>query len=136
MGKPVTVTPGLTDEPQNSLTVEDDPQERFRVYRLCLCPECEGSGKVLQKGVGGGAKCDGCRGEGRVRERVASCLDEASVGVAICTLAREGEFEDCPIGLLDTQGETGKKWLILPWQPSPRNVSDAARVLAKSKGEK
>ncbi|HEY1309261.1 MAG TPA: hypothetical protein VGF24_37235 [Vicinamibacterales bacterium] len=56
--------------------------------------------------------------------------------MAICTLAREGEFDECPIGLLDTQGETGKKWLILPWLPSARNVSDAARLLAKSKGEK
>lgn len=120
--------------------MEDDPQERFRVYRLCPCPTCEGTGRAGQGGRAAPKKtsfrCENCRGEGRVRERVAACADEASVGVAICTLAREGEFDECPIGLLDTQGETGKKWLILPWLPSARNVSDAARLLAKSKGEK
>jgi hypothetical protein len=56
------------------------------------------------------------------------------LGVAIVTLAGEGEFDDCPIGIL----EDGGGWLVKPWLPSPRNVADAARVLAKAKtkGEK
>jgi hypothetical protein len=53
--------------------------------------------------------------------------------VAIVTLAREGEWDECPFGLLDSEGEKGKKWLIRPWLPSARNVTDAARTLAKSK---
>jgi hypothetical protein len=53
------------------------------------------------------------------------------LGETIVTLAAEGEFEDCPIGIL----EDGGGWLVKPWLPSPRNVADAARVLAKSKGE-
>ncbi len=48
------------------------------------------------------------------------------------TLAREGEFEECPFGLLDSEGETGQKWLIRPWLPSARNVHEAAVTLAKS----
>jgi hypothetical protein len=68
-----------------------------------------------------------------VRQLVATCEDEASVGVALVTLGREGEWADCPFGLLDKQGEKGKKWLVSPWLPSARNVSDAARVLASSK---
>jgi len=58
--------------------------------------------------------------------------------VALVTLGREGEWTDadgtpCPLGLLDTEGEKGKKWLVLPWRPSPRNVSDAGRVLGSAR---
>jgi hypothetical protein len=58
--------------------------------------------------------------------------------VALVTLAREGEWIDangdpCAFGLLDREGETNKKWLILPWKPSPRNLSDAGRVLASGR---
>jgi hypothetical protein len=80
------------------------------------------------------------------------------------TLAREGEWDECPFGLLDQTPEcetcggeglirpainggvrdtcngckgTGVKptgtWLVRPWMPSARNVTDAARTLAKSK---
>jgi hypothetical protein len=56
---------------------------------------------------------------------VASCADPEALGVALVTLGREGEFEDCPIGLLDTEGEVVQKWLVRPWLPSTRNVSDA-----------
>jgi hypothetical protein len=54
------------------------------------------------------------------------------LGVAIVALAAEHEFDDCPIGIL----EDGGGWLVKPWLPSPRNVSDAAKLLAKSKGER
>lgn len=112
-----------------------DERERFSLYRLCECYVCDGSGK------GGYAptdpqyrlKCPECRGEGRIRQEVASCGSPEAVGVALVTLAREGEFEGCPFGLLDREGETGQKWLVLPWTASARNVRDAARTLARSK---
>lgn len=106
---------------------EHDPRSRFGLYRLCACPACEGAGKV------GHERCAECRGEGRIRQEVASCETPEAVGVALVTLAREGEFHECPLGLLDREGETNAKWLILPWMPSARNVRDAGRVLARSK---
>jgi hypothetical protein len=127
-----------SERDMDSLTVEDDSQGRFRLYRLCPCETCEATGKGEIEIVVGlqpfrRGTCDNCRGEGKVRQLVATCEDEASVGVALVTLGREGEWEDCPFGLLDKQGEKGKKWLVSPWLPSPRNVSDAARTLASSK---
>lgn len=119
--------------------VTDNP-ERFRLFRLCDCPICGGKGKVpTHEGYGDNTwiKCQdidgGCRGEGRIRQELATCATPEAVGVAIVTLAREGEWEDCPFGLLDSEGETGQKWLISPWLPSARNVTDAARTLARSK---
>lgn len=133
-----------------------DPRARFSLYRLCECPECGGraqrrltSGKTL--------RCAECRGEGRIRQELATCENPEAVGVALVTLAREGEFEECPVGLLDRTPEcewcdggrltfeggcreckgSGVKptgtWLIRPWMPSARNVTDAARTLARSK---
>jgi hypothetical protein len=123
----------------------DAGEERYRLYRLCACAACDGRGKVenseeieTEDEVGwrfGTKRCDACRGEGRIRELVATATDPESMGVALVTLGREGEWDECPIGILDTEGETGKKWLVSPWQPSARNVTDAARTLAKSKGK-
>ncbi len=122
------------------VTAEDSNPERYRLFRLCDCPICEGRGKgPAVTGSGGmlhhseNIRCPECRGEGRVREEIATCASPEAVGVAIVTLAREGEWEECPFGLLDSEGEKGHKWLILPWLPSARNVSDAGRMLAKSK---
>lgn len=118
-----------------------DPEQRFALYRLCDCTTCEGKGKGYPTAPGqfgsvdvplhrtDFVRCPECRGEGRVREMLATCESEAAVGVTLCTLAREGEWEECPLGLLDREGETGKKWLILPWLPSPRNASDAGKLL-------
>lgn len=104
-------------------------------------------------------RCLDCRGEGRIRQEVATCESPEAVGVALVTLAREGEWDECPFGLLDrmppcarcdgrgylppnsrecrTCQGTGDKpsgtWLISPWLPSARNVTDAARTLARSK---
>jgi hypothetical protein len=83
-----------------------------------------------------GDRCKECRGEGRVRERVAECDSPQDVGVALITLGREGEWSECPFGLLDTQGETGQKWLVSPWLPSARNISDAGRTLAGASHQK
>lgn len=111
-----------------------DERERFSLYRLCECPQCGGTGKdkewipAVQS-----SRCDRCRGEGRERQEIATAGTPEAVGVALVTLAREGEFEECPLGLLDREGEVGQKWLIRPWMPSARNVRDAARTLARSK---
>jgi hypothetical protein len=114
-----------TEAEVDHVTGRGDPQQRYRIYRLCECAHCDGRGKIA------GARCDECRGEGRTLDLVACCADPQGVGVAIVSLAEEGEFEDCPIGVLIDGGG----WLVKPWLPSPRNVADAARVLAKSKGE-
>jgi hypothetical protein len=115
--------------------------ERFRLFRLCDCPTCEGKGKaegesMLQTGGRFTLRCEDCRGEGRVRQEIATCATPEAVGVALVTLAREGEWDECPFGLLDSEGEKGHKWLVTPWLPSARNVSDAGRTLAKSKSKR
>ena len=119
---------------------EDPDPERFKLYRLCDCPTCEGKGKVdtglVMPLVNVVERCPECRGEGRVRELVATCASPEAVGVALVTLGREQEWAECPFGLLDTEGETGQKWLIRPWLPSARNVSDAGRTLAKAPRKK
>ena len=119
------------------VTPPESPSEtaRYRLYRLCACDACDGIGKTLAWPAGTSPRCQDCRGEGRIRDLVATATDPESLGLALVTLAREGEFTDCPIGILDTQGETGHKWLIRPWLPSARNITDAARTLAKSKGK-
>jgi hypothetical protein len=149
---------GPDDTLRRHVTPDANP-ERFRLFRLCDCPTCGSVGKA-DLGYGRGVeRCSECRGEGRVRQEIATCASPEAVGVAIVTLAREGEWEECPFGLLDqtpkcercagtgnaTEREgpcsackgTGVKptgtWLIRPWLPSARNVSDAARTLAKSK---
>ena len=122
------------------LAFPPDP-ERFALYRLCECAACSGVGKESftegdeQTQTFGIRKCSVCRGEGRTRDLVATCATPEALGVALVTLGREGEWDDCPVGVLDTQGETGKKWLVRPWLPSARNVSDAGRTLARSKGK-
>jgi DnaJ-class molecular chaperone len=137
----------------------DANPERFRLFRLCTCILCAGRGKVHHHPDAKPYRCEDCRGEGRVRQELATCATPEAVGVALVTLAREGEFEECPVGILDTEPaceECGGRavyyaehrvcnvcmgsgikstgtWLITPWLPSARNVTDAARTLAKSK---
>lgn len=93
---------------------DPDPEQRYRIYRLC-------PGETDP-------------------ELVATAGTESAVGVALCTLGREGEFDpdagDCAIGILDTMGETGRKWIIRPWLASPGNVTVAAKVLQAQKGRK
>ncbi len=120
-----------------AVTVTADTQaaaERFEVYRLCECGACSGTGREISGTIP--VRCFHCRGEGRTRELVGTCSTPEALGVLLVTLGREGEWEGCPLGCLDTQGEPGEKWIFKPWTPSARNVSDAGRVLANSKKEK
>ena len=114
-----------------------DPRERFSLYVLCPCILCDSRGKVKSSAMPGHVvekRCPECRGEGRTRVELATADSPEAVGVALVTLAREGEWLDadgnpCAFGLLDRMGETGKKWLVSPWSASTRNVSDAAKLL-------
>ena len=134
----VTAAPeNARSEPARSeIDGRGDPDQRYRLYRLCPCDACNGFGKLYAGGLTTKAekwnRCSECRGEGRTLQLVATCGTPQSLGVALVELAQEGEFDECPIGIL----EDGGSWLIKPWLPSPRNVSDAARTLAKSKGDK
>lgn len=101
-----------------------DP-ERYRLYRLCVCTECSGRGKVYPLSP----RCTACRGEGRSLDLVATCGSPEAVGVALITLGREGEWQECPVGVLDSAGAKNQKWLVSPWLPSARNISDAGRLL-------
>ena len=119
---------------------EAEMEERFRLYRLCTCSECGGKGKVGTSVYVSGApnathakRCKECRGEGRSLDLVATAGTPEAVGVALITLGREGEWKECPVGVLDTLGEKNEKWILSPWLPSARNVSDAGRTLARSK---
>jgi hypothetical protein len=109
-----------------------DSRERFSLYALRDCVECEGRGKVYAM-ADALVRCAACQGEGRTRDLVAEAKTPEAVGVALVTLGREGEFEGVPFGLLDREGEKGRKWLVRPWLPSARNVSDAARTLRRAR---
>jgi hypothetical protein len=71
-----------------------------------------------------------------VRENVAGADNELGLAQALIQNGREGAWEGCPFGLLDRFGAPGQKWLVLPWLPSTRNVSDAGRVLAGKRWSK
>lgn len=105
-----------------------DPDQRYQIRRLCDCPVCDATGKVDEE------RCPECRGEGRVQELVATAATPEALGVALVQLGRDGEFDDCPLGVLDTMSKPA--WIVRPWLPSPRNVSDAGRVLNTAKRRK
>lgn len=117
---------------------EMEGPECYRLYRLCECGNCGGTGKIgavtpllRNEPVGYQGRCKECRGEGKTLDLVATCGNPEAVGVALCTLAAEGEWDECPIGIMfRPEGQTGK-WLVKPWLPSARNISDAGRTLAK-----
>jgi hypothetical protein len=67
-----------------------DPRERFRLYRV---------------------------GRDGAPELVATCGTPEAVGVALVTLGREGEWLNACVGVLDSQGEKGQRWLSNPWSP-------------------
>lgn len=116
-------------------TGRGDPEQRFRIYRLCACEPCAGSGQRIVESTWTTTtkRCPHCHGEGSSLDLVATCGTPEAVGVALVTLAREDELDGCPIGILDDQGETGHKWLVRPWMASPRNVRDAAKLMQKQR---
>ena len=139
-------TKGDNPQPENEAGYVTPNPERYSLYRLCECTACQGTGKeqggspYLKKTSYIRPRCRVCRGEARVREEIATCGTPEAVGLALVTLAREGEWgkegENCALGLLDREaGEesTVGKWLIRPWLPSARNVRDAGRTLAKAR---
>jgi hypothetical protein len=116
----------VTDRYVTGPAFPPDERERFQLVRLCDCTVCGGTGKWNR------VRCRDCRGEGQTRQTVATCASPEAVGVALVTLGREGEWDECPIGILDTLGETGQKWIVRPWLPSARNVSAAGRTLRQT----
>jgi hypothetical protein len=118
------------------LGAEIQDPEAYRLYRLCQCGTCSGTGKrtsslALPKSTT--VRCPDCRGEGKSLDLVATCGTPEAVGVALVTLGLEGEWDECPIGIMHRpEGEKGR-WIVKPWLPSARNVSDAGRTLARSK---
>lgn len=102
-----------------------DPRQRFALYCLSQCETCAGTGKTPD----GPERCPQCRGEASVLALIATAPTPESLGVALVTLGRESEFEGCAIGVLDRMGEVGQKWILRPWLPSPRNATDAGRLL-------
>ncbi len=119
-----------------------DPRARFSLYRLCECAACDGRGKVrvygtreigdeIETAFGAVERCPECRGEGRVRQELATAESPEAVGVALVTLAREGEFEGCQFGLLDRlpEGKETGTWLVLPWPETARTASAAGKLL-------
>ncbi len=108
------------------LPAEIQDPEQFRLYSLCPCENCAGTGKDGVSIV----RCKACRGEGRTLTLVATCGSKEAVGVALVTLAGEGEWDgDCPFGLMHRPEGRKGVWLLKPWQASTRNVSDAAKLL-------
>jgi hypothetical protein len=124
-----------------NVTDEATSAERFALYRLCECAACRATGKKhietsRPEGIPTQERCPECRGEGRTRDLVATCATPEAVGVALVTLGREGEWNECPVGVLDTMGEPGEKWIVTPWLPSARNLSDAGRTLRQAQETK
>ena len=97
----------MTDTRYVTEASEPSP-ERFHLIRLCDCTACGGMGKVHPI-EGPVERCGVCRGEGRTRDLIATCATPEAVGVALVTLGREGEWNECPVGILDTEGETRRK---------------------------
>lgn len=69
----------------------DDPKQRYRLYRLSATDEYP--------------------------YLLGTCETEADVGVAVITMGREGQLRDSTLGILDTAGEKGKRWVLNPFLP-------------------
>jgi len=75
----------------DEISGRDDPKQRYRIYKR---HPSEDTPSLL-----------------------AVCESEEDVGVALCTMGREGQLDEVAIGILDSQGEKGQRWLLLPFLP-------------------
>lgn len=82
----------MTELSWEEMSGRGDPKQRFRIYRLHATDE---SPYLL-----------------------GTCETEEDVGVSICTMAREGQLMDAAVGVLDTAGERGQRWLVNPYAPA------------------
>lgn len=93
----------------------NDPRQRFRIYRL--------------------------HPRDTDPELVVTCGDEAALGRSLAELAREGEFVDHAIGIIevvwdeDEEKVVGSHWLVKPWLPGPATVPEAGRILRIAEGD-
>lgn len=87
----------------DEVTGRNNPEERYRIYRL--------------------------HPRDTDPHLLATCKTAEDVGKAICEMAEEGQFLDSALGLLDTAGEEGRRWLIKPWLPGPATLPEAGRIL-------
>jgi hypothetical protein len=135
--------PYLDEQAALSVSRNVTDEERFHLYRLCQCSLCDGRGKYNQAAPPPRfgrdfIRCPECRGEGRTRDLVATCgPDPEAIGTALYHLAIENEWEECPIGVLDTMPELQetdepRKWLVCPWIASAREVRAAGRTLSQA----
>lgn len=72
----------------------NDPRQRYRIYRVHATDDYP--------------------------YLLATCATESAVGVTICNIAREGQLQDAAVGILDTMGEKGQRWLVNPYAPAPQ----------------
>lgn len=111
------------------------------------CPECRGEGRVRQEVVsarteaGVGVALVTCAREGEwegcafgLLDRTPPCEECDGSGIMEYEESREGTLvrETCAVCKGSGVKPTGT-WLLNPWLPSARNVTDAARTLARSK---
>lgn len=97
----------VTDLDWDTFSGRGDPEQAYRLYRVC-------PGETTP-------------------ELLATCGSPEALGVAICTLGAEGEFLDCAAGVLHTEGEPGKRWLLKPWRAMPKEASMAGKVLRSAR---
>lgn len=93
----------------DEISGRNDPRQRFRIYRLC-------------EGI-------------EDPQLVATCETPQAVGVTLVELGREGEWDDCPVGVLDVMGEPGLRWIFRPWLPNPTNITEAGRMLRTARAD-
>lgn len=120
----------------------DDPEQRYAVYKICPSDERE---KVLVFTCGTSEAV----GVGIVLNAQERMFLEDGDPCRIGLLDRQPKCENCgghgedmnwltgsPVVCRDCEGSGQKKtgtWLVLPWGASPRQVSDAGRVLGSAR---
>lgn len=126
----------MPTKPRDTTPIADEKRGRYGIYRLCVCADCAGSGKIIgayEGHVRGPERCPSCRGEGKTLQEIGDCDSQEAAGEWLGRLAFEHEFLECPPALLDRQGKVGEKWLIPPFPQTARTVTAAARLLSSQR---